>query len=672
MRCLTLALGFAFILLLGATDYAQATVADAVVRGQAATGRHTSSPPDRPVTDLAFDAIEEQELVWTMYANGDYDQNGEVNISDVTVIGQNFGLNSSHLDWARARVADGDGNGEVNIADITPIGNSFGSRITHFVLYISNDETGPFEIAGPTQPTAHATTAFNSAPVPPGGGPRPFRHRIAYPYPGRYYTIVAYDGAQAAQVHSNVLMFDPVNHPPIASFSTFPTEQWMTGVSVLLEGSGSSDPDGTIVNFEWDVLGDGSFVSTGVTSALEFQIMQPGAYAPTMRITDNLGATCMTSYDMPQVFVSDGVIHTSVLDSDPGAGIELSCAVIGQTPAIAYIQFDGDSELRYLRSDGADPLGWGAPVLVDTNCSQPSMLSRMDNPLIAYQKDELNFIRGDDADGTSWGASMTIAFDPAPASTRGFQPDIGFAGGNPAIADSTMHTLGPGSLWLTRASSWDGSTWSPAVEVSDVINLGSRPTLTEFDLELAGIVYQRNVTSDTTDVYYRRAQTGNPSGAWHPLVQVTADLALLSLDNSMVAVQPLGSISQVPVIVYWDVTSGKLRSITGQSSDGSGWDPAVDIGTAGNTEGHFSLAMIGGQPVVVFADRVSKELKISWAADRKATTWSVPRVIDSGAEFSSVSLIEHDPLEDQFSYWPAVGYYDADAQNLKFTYITPE
>jgi hypothetical protein len=74
------------------------------------------------------------------------------------------------------------------------------------------------------------------------------------------------------------------------------------------------------------------------------------------------------------------------------------------------------------------------------------------------------------------------------------------------------------------------------------------------------------------------------------------------------------------------------------------------------------VATIKRQPVVVFSDHVTGELKLSWAADLWATAWGEPIVLDSGAEFRTPSLIEFNGL-------PAVAYYDADAQVLKVAYL---
>lgn len=74
------------------------------------------------------------ELEWAHYQVGDYDQNGEVNISDLTPVGIHIGKNSSDPGWNTAQAADGDGNGEINIADVTPIGQNFGAVVGGYVV----------------------------------------------------------------------------------------------------------------------------------------------------------------------------------------------------------------------------------------------------------------------------------------------------------------------------------------------------------------------------------------------------------------------------------------------------------------------------------------------------------------------------------------------------------
>ena len=84
-------------------------------------------------------------LSW-FYANtGDYDQNGQVTIADLTPIGQNFEeSNPEGGAWPAANLlaqVDGDSNGVINISDITPIGQNLqNSVLGGYNIYASEDE----------------------------------------------------------------------------------------------------------------------------------------------------------------------------------------------------------------------------------------------------------------------------------------------------------------------------------------------------------------------------------------------------------------------------------------------------------------------------------------------------------------------------------------------------
>lgn len=76
------------------------------------------------------------------------------------------------------------------------------------------------------------------------------------------------------------------NKPPIAHAGNDLT----IGVNVnqAFDGSSSTDPDGTIVQYDWD-FGDGS--SHGTTAQLHHSYTSAGVYTVTLTVTDNDGAT---------------------------------------------------------------------------------------------------------------------------------------------------------------------------------------------------------------------------------------------------------------------------------------------------------------------------------------------------------------------------------------------
>ena len=63
------------------------------------------------------------------------------------------------------------------------------------------------------------------------------------------------------------------------------------GQTVNFSGSGSSDPDGTIIRYEWDLDGNGSYeTDTGPIASASQTYLTPGARTIRLRVTDNLGA----------------------------------------------------------------------------------------------------------------------------------------------------------------------------------------------------------------------------------------------------------------------------------------------------------------------------------------------------------------------------------------------
>jgi PKD repeat protein len=78
----------------------------------------------------------------------------------------------------------------------------------------------------------------------------------------------------------------PPNRAPTASFTSA-----VQGLSATVDGSGSSDPDGTIASHTWD-FGDGS-TAGGPTAGHTYAA--PGTYTVTLTVTDDDGATATTT-----------------------------------------------------------------------------------------------------------------------------------------------------------------------------------------------------------------------------------------------------------------------------------------------------------------------------------------------------------------------------------------
>ncbi len=82
----------------------------------------------------------------------------------------------------------------------------------------------------------------------------------------------------------------PPNQPPVASFM-YSTENPTLGEGINFDASSSNDPDGTIVNYEWN-FGDGT-TAEGVKVTHSYA--EAGSYTVTLTVTDNKGLTGSTS-----------------------------------------------------------------------------------------------------------------------------------------------------------------------------------------------------------------------------------------------------------------------------------------------------------------------------------------------------------------------------------------
>ncbi|MGY1771715.1 PKD domain-containing protein [Blastococcus sp. SYSU D00813] len=104
----------------------------------------------------------------------------------------------------------------------------------------------------------------------------------------------------------------PANAAPVATFTV-----QTTGLSVAVDGAGSSDGDGTVASYAWN-WGDGTAAGSGATATHAYAAA--GTYAVTLTVTDDDGATATTTRTVtvtaptgpadPQVLAADAFGRT--------------------------------------------------------------------------------------------------------------------------------------------------------------------------------------------------------------------------------------------------------------------------------------------------------------------------------------------------------------------------
>jgi PKD repeat protein len=124
-----------------------------------------------------------------------------------------------------------------------------------------------------------------------------------YAAPGTYVvTLTATDQDYGVTSDSRTVTVNAVNAPPVASFTAV-----CNGLTCTFNASGSSDPDGTIATYVWD-LGDQT-IGSGMSFAHSYAT--PGNYEVTLTVTDNTGGT---GTNTRSIAVTQLLLHVGDLD----------------------------------------------------------------------------------------------------------------------------------------------------------------------------------------------------------------------------------------------------------------------------------------------------------------------------------------------------------------------
>ena len=139
--------------------------------------------------------------------------------------------------------------------------------------------------------------------------------------------VAIYNGALSANQILDHYYSQGTNPPPTAAFTAIPSRA-AAGQSVTFDGSGSTDPNGQVVDYQWDLDGSGNFATdTGSNPKLTTRFPNVGNYNVSLRVIDNGNASAIVS-------------HTFTVGDDPPT------AAFASSPApLAYVgqavSFDG-------------------------------------------------------------------------------------------------------------------------------------------------------------------------------------------------------------------------------------------------------------------------------------------------------------------------------------------
>ena len=280
--------------------------------------------------------------------------------------------------------------------------------------------------------------------------------------------------------------------------------------AVNFDASGSASPNGAIVDYQWDLDGNGSFgehqkpegaYSGAATAAFTYNLTL--LTTAKVRVTDELGFIAEAGAGIdPQ----SSPITAADIEPLLGAGEILRNVVpleVEGLPALFITaQLDGfwEGRLLYTRATSTNPYTWGPVVELHNEAGRfPGLFANAEiidgKPAVAYKigggAGGLGYVSARDSLGVSWNA-------PVEAMANGDPFSLALINGKPALAGfvTSYSTRG---IYYVAADDVAGTSWSAPVLIEAQIPLfgqwGERTGLAEVDGKPA--VAFRAVDEDT-------------------------------------------------------------------------------------------------------------------------------------------------------------------------------
>lgn len=220
------------------------------------------------------------------FPTGDPEYDGDVNP------GEPPAEDSGAYNWRVARV-DGDGNGEINVSELTPVGQHYGERLSGYRIYRRDPDEVSFELLmdpqQPAQPLLVSREAVNG-----GSGVDP-RRPVRYSYhdeflpEGEYeYRVVPYDAISDSEGPASCGGLEDVS--AVQAVLTADVTQGEPPLTVQFDASSTTTLTGTIAAFLWDLNGDGFIdADTGLDPTLTHVFGTNGAWQVSVDVYNSEG-----------------------------------------------------------------------------------------------------------------------------------------------------------------------------------------------------------------------------------------------------------------------------------------------------------------------------------------------------------------------------------------------
>ena len=517
-------------------------------------------------------------LNWRYYCTGDYNQNGLVEVADLTPLGQNYNVAGPFEPTSALSVVDGNSDGLIAVTDITPIGQNYGNQVSAYNVYGSDLEDDYPDNAADDNggATLVDTVDFSTGIKNPG-------ERIVFSYtptaPFAYYWVRPTDGAADGT-------------PSTLATAGTPTVEVTPQVVHEDLGMGAS---GNLLMVD----GHPALLLTphpdGGEGELQFQ-----------RALDDQGEDWGNPVTLATPF--DGWMKPSM-------------AIIGGNPAVTYQQ---DSDLYFVRADDAQGSSWGTPVVVDDSYAKNgeyNVLREINgSPAVCYicadPVDQiLVYKQADDALGAAWSSAGTELYTMS-GGARTNMLSFETVDGLPALAytfeDLDISGTDYRGIGYLAANDADGSTWEAPVIV-DTIPSAETGYLRKVSLvDLAGIpgvgYYMEVYTDETQSISWFCCAEDSLGTVWGE-----PDVIFGPGHSSAEAGDQLKYLTVFPIVIPEGTVIGVVPMIHNADGDNAGelWCAPVD--PAGGLDWSEDSVLVAN----FLENKATSSLGINWLIDGK-------------------------------------------------------
>lgn len=441
------------------------------------------------------------------------------------------------------------------------------------------------------------------------------------------------DGEQDASAALSI----SVNNPPQALLE-IPAAEVDQNSGLSLQGGNSTDSDGSILKYEWDSDGNGSFeTNSGSSKSINITAVRAGRLTLKLRVTDDDGGVDVA---LAQLYVRG--FNQANVDEQEFAGIHTQVLAVNGRPAACY-EAGPNASLWFCRASDAEGQSWGTPVELDPGMNTGeynSMIIVAGRPAISYWDQgtgAMKYIRASDANGAAWPAPKILEQGQQNELTGAYS-SLCVVNGRPAIAYHNHF----GENHYIRANDASGDSW-PA----SYVTLDSGPGDTGWNNCLAvvdGFPAVAYTAGSSGDLMFIRASDADGT-SW-------GTEEVLDGVNSC-ATPSMTTIEGKPAIAYYRTNGQDLMFVLSLSDDGAGsWEAPLPLDTTGATGKYPNLRVIGGLPVIAFNRSGGGEVYYLRATRTDARGWGIPVLVDSGLDdfsggYLSLSEINGSPI---FSY----------------------